>query len=81
MVWNEESLQVCDLSAWPDCQCIKQYKDMYTEDGRGNCNVGAAKSDLQVWCYVNPDTAVCPDIKPSKNYQGKFYSRFACITE
>jgi len=74
-------VQVCDLSAWPDCQCIKQYKDMYTEDGRGNCNVGAAKSDLQVWCYVNPDTAVCPDIKPSKNYQGKFYSRFACITE
>merc|ERR1719397_789487 len=62
-------VQVCDLSAWPDCQCIKQYKDMFTEDGRGNCNVGAAKSDLQVWCYVNPDTAVCPDIKPSKNYQ------------
>jgi len=44
--------QTCDLTAWPKCQCVSPAT--YSDDGRGNCNVGAMKIDLQVWCYVDP---------------------------
>ena len=88
--------QYCDLTDWPECQCLTMARDMYTYNGRGNCNVGALKPDLQVggccvfhvlqprllqvWCFVNPD-AVCPDMKESTVMPGKYWSRFACITE
>jgi hypothetical protein len=38
--------QTCDLTAWPLCQCLTPAT--YSDDGRGNCNVGAIKTDLQV---------------------------------
>ena len=38
--------QTCDLTAWPKCQCVSPAT--YSDDGRGNCNVGAMKIDLQV---------------------------------
>merc|ERR1711862_892616 len=44
--------QSCDLRDWPNCQCLDRYGEMFTEDGRGNCNVGATKQDRQVWCFV-----------------------------
>jgi len=75
--------QRCDLAAWPKCQCINPAT--YTKDGRGNCNVGAFKSELTVWCYVdhtlgNPKE-ICPDAKESQTRSGYFVSSFACITE
>jgi len=74
---------VCDLTAYPDCTCL--HPAAFTKDGRGNCNVGSLKPDLQVWCYVNPDKgdprSVCPDAKKSTTKKGYYWSRFACITE
>jgi hypothetical protein len=69
---------------------------MFTQDERGNCNVGAIKQDLQVrrgescmvWCYifqvgclVDPYTSYCLDMRESTLVHGKYWSRFACITE
>ena len=56
----------------------------YSNDGRGNCNVGVTQEDLQAWCYVddsygNPAN-VCPDAKMSESKPGYYWSRFACIT-
>jgi len=73
--------QVCDLDAWPRCQCISDISKMFTEDGRGNCNVGATQQDLQVWCFVDPEKSFCPDTRRSDVVYGRYYSRFACITE
>eukprot|EP00092_Neocalanus_flemingeri_P027606 GFUD01029955.1.p1 GENE.GFUD01029955.1~~GFUD01029955.1.p1 ORF type:complete len:183 (-),score=37.25 GFUD01029955.1:33-530(-) len=73
--------QRCDTTDWPACQCVQTYGDMYTQDRRGNCNVGADKPDLQVWCFVDPHTSVCPDTRESTLMTGKYWSRFACITE
>merc|ERR1719309_1570825 len=78
-----ECPQVCDLRAHPDCSCL--HPAAFTKDGRGNCNVGSLKPDLQVWCYVDPDkgdpTVVCPDARKSSSKKGYYWSRFACITE
>jgi len=73
--------QVCDLDAWPQCQCISDVREMFTKDGRGNCNVGATQQDLQVWCFVDPEKSFCPDTRRSDVVYGRYYSRFACITE
>jgi len=75
--------QSCDLTGWPLCQCLAPAT--YSDEGKGNCNVGAMQTDLQVWCYLdhslgNPLT-VCPDARPSKTKPGYYWSRFACITE
>merc|ERR1712002_1223839 len=74
---------VCDLSRFKKCTCLTPAT--FTKDGRGNCNVGASKMDLRVWCYI--DTQVkgrpdqfCPDAIPSKSKKGLFWSRIACIT-
>jgi len=72
---------MCDLKAWPRCQCESSYHLMFTSEGRGNCNVGSTKHDLQVWCFVDPDSSVCPDMRESVKMKGRFWSRFACITE
>ena len=73
----------CDLSAFPDCTCANPAE--FTQDGRGNCNLGVTKPDLQVWCYVDPNfghpTHVCPDARESSSRPGSYWSRFACITE
>ena len=73
----------CDLSAFPDCTCANPAE--FTQDGRGNCNLGVTKPDLQVWCYVDPQfghpTHVCPDARESSSRPGSYWSRFACITE
>jgi len=73
----------CDLSAFPDCTCANPAE--FTQDGRGNCNLGVTKPDLQVWCYVDPNfghpTQVCPDARESSSRPGSYWSRFACITE
>jgi len=73
----------CDLSSFPDCTCANPAE--FTQDGRGNCNLGVTKPDLQVWCYVDPNfghpTQVCPDARESSSRPGWFWSRFACITE
>jgi len=73
----------CDLSAFPDCTCATPAE--FTQDGRGNCNLGVTKPDLQVWCYVDPSfghpTHVCPDARESSSRPGSYWSRFACITE
>lgn len=75
--------KVCDLTAYPACSCL--HPAAFTKDGRGNCNVGSLKPDLQVWCYVDPDKGdprmVCPDSKKSTTKKGYYWSRFACITE
>merc|ERR1711874_659397 len=75
--------KVCDLTAYPDCSCL--HPAAFTKDGRGNCNVGSIKPDLQVWCYVDPDKGhpevVCPDAKSSSSKKGYYWSRYACITE
>ena len=42
----QECPQKCDLKAWPRCQCLSPAT--YSDDGRGNCNVGAMNTDLQV---------------------------------
>jgi len=73
--------QTCDVSAWPHCQCLDRYGEMFTEDGRGNCNVGATKQDRQVWCFVDPLLSKCPDTRESSKFKGRYWSRFACITE
>ena len=39
---------MCDLAGWPECQCLSNLQDMFTSDGRGNCNAGASRPDLQV---------------------------------
>ena len=73
----------CDLSRYSDCTCANPAE--FTDDGRGNCNLGVTKPDLQVWCYVSDEfgspTEVCPDARPSSTRPGMFWSRFACITE
>ena len=73
----------CDLSAFPDCTCANPAE--FTQDGRGNCNLGVTKPDLQVWCYVDSNfghpTHVCPDARESSSRPGSYWSRFACITE
>merc|ERR1711874_266821 len=78
-----ECPKVCDLTAYPDCSCL--HPAAFTKDGRGNCNVGSIKPDLQVWCYVDPDKGnpevVCPDAKKSSSKKGYYWSRYACITE
>jgi hypothetical protein len=72
----------CDPALWRKCNCISPAE--YSVEGRGNCNLGAAKPDVQVWCYVDPHNGdpatVCPDSKPSKTKPGHYWSRFACIT-
>merc|ERR1712126_114614 len=74
--------KTCQPRLWKKCNCISPAK--YSDEGRGNCNLGAAKPDIKVWCYVDPrngDPAdVCPDSKPSKTKYGFYWSRFACIT-
>ena len=42
---RQECPQTCDLKAWPRCQCLSPAT--YSDDGRGNCNVGAMNNDLQ----------------------------------
>lgn len=72
----------CQPQMWKKCNCMSPAT--YSDEGRGNCNLGATKSDLKVWCYVddnNGDPAtVCPDSKPSKSKPGYYWSRMACIT-
>merc|ERR1719309_523155 len=74
-----ECPKVCDLTAYPDCSCL--HPAAYTKDGRGNCNVGSIKPDLQVWCYVDPDKGnpevICPDAKKSSSKEGYYWSRYA----
>ena len=43
---HQDCPQTCDLKAWPRCQCLSPAT--YSDDGRGNCNVGAMNNDLQV---------------------------------
>ena len=43
--------RTCDVRAWPRCQCVDRDGEMFTRDGRGNCNVGATKQDRQVLSY------------------------------
>lgn len=73
---------MCDLDLYKKCTCLTPAT--YTKDGRGNCNVGASKLDLRVWCYVDESNGspqkVCPDALPSKSKPGFFWSRIACIT-
>jgi len=73
---------MCDLELYKKCTCLTPAT--YTKDGRGNCNVGASKLDLRVWCYVDDSNGkpqkVCPDALPSKSKPGYFWSRIACIT-
>merc|ERR1712168_144191 len=73
---------MCDLELYKKCTC--KTPAMYTKDGRGNCNVGASKLDLRVWCYVDDTNGkpskLCPDAKPSKSKPGYWWSRIACIT-
>merc|ERR1712080_638371 len=77
--WNRKS---CQPEVWKNCFCASPAK--YSDEGRGNCNLGATKPDLKVWCYVDPHNGdpakVCPDSKPSKSKPGYYWSRFACIT-
>merc|ERR1712212_161014 len=71
----------CDLKKFKKCDCVSP--PAYDRKGRGNCNVGASKLDLRVWCYVDKQTAKhCPDAKRSKSmaHKGYFWSRIACIT-
>lgn len=72
----------CDTSKWSKCTCVSPA--LFTDDGRGNCNLGAIKADTQVWCYVEDkhgDPAkICPDSKHSNSKQGYYWSRYACIT-
>jgi len=72
----------CDLDKWSKCTCISPAE--FTDEGRGNCNLGAIKSDKQVWCYVEDrhgdPTKICPDAKQSNSKPGYYWSRFACIT-
>jgi len=75
---------VCDLSMFKKCTCLTPAT--FTKDGRGNCNVGASKMDLRVWCYINVKAMhghpeqICPDAIPSKSKKGYYWSRIACIT-
>eukprot|EP00088_Acartia_fossae_P005413 TRINITY_DN1238_c0_g1_i1.p1 TRINITY_DN1238_c0_g1~~TRINITY_DN1238_c0_g1_i1.p1 ORF type:complete len:237 (-),score=61.54 TRINITY_DN1238_c0_g1_i1:151-861(-) len=73
---------MCDLDLYKKCTC--KSPAMYTKDGRGNCNVGASKLDLRVWCYIDdsngPPEKICPDALPSKSMPGHWWSRIACIT-
>jgi len=72
----------CDPSKWSKCTCVSPAE--FTDDGRGNCNLGAIKADTQVWCYVEDkhgDPAKsCPDSKHSNSKPGYYWSRYACIT-
>merc|ERR1719374_123480 len=57
---------MCNLEYFKKCTCLSPAT--YTKDGRGNCNVGASKMDLRVWCYVDPKAArMCPDALASKS--------------
>merc|ERR1711973_42386 len=73
---------MCDLDFYKKCTCLTPAA--YTDNGRGNCNVGASKMDLRVWCYVDPEHGdpehVCPDALPSTSKPGYYWSRIACIT-
>jgi len=79
---NEHMAQSCEPTIWNKCNCMSPAT--YSDQGRGNCNLGATRADLKVWCYVddsNGDPAtVCPDSKISKSKPGYYWSRFACIT-
>lgn len=72
----------CHPHMWKKCNCMTPAA--YSDEGRGNCNLGATKAHLKVWCYVDDKNgdpaAVCPDSKPSKTKPGYFWSRMACIT-
>jgi len=72
----------CDPSKWSKCTCLSPAE--FTDDGRGNCNLGAIKADTQVWCYVEDShgdpAKLCPDSKPSNSKHGYYWSRYACIT-
>jgi len=72
----------CQPSKWSKCNCLSPAT--FTEEGRGNCNLGATKMDVKVWCYVEnkygDPKKICPDSKPSKSKPGYYWSRFACIT-
>jgi len=74
--------KACDPKKWSKCNCLSP--PTYTDDGRGNCNLGAIKTETKVWCYVEnkygDPQKVCPDSKPSKSKPGYYWSRFACIT-
>jgi len=72
----------CEPSQWSKCTCKSPAE--FSVDGRGNCNLGATKSETKVWCYVEDklgDPAyICPDSKPSNSKPGYYWSRYACIT-
>jgi len=72
----------CQPSKWSKCNCLSPAT--FTDEGRGNCNLGATKMDVKVWCYVEnkygDPKKICPDSKPSKSKPGYYWSRFACIT-
>lgn len=79
---RRKPMDMCDPRRYKTCTCIDP--PVYTEEGRGNCNVGSTKLDQKVWCYVNPNYGspldVCPDTQVSEVKDGYFWSRFACIT-
>jgi len=70
------------VQQWSKCTCKSPAE--FSADGRGNCNVGAIKSETKVWCYVENkygDPAhICPDATPSNSKKGYYWSRYACIT-
>jgi len=77
-----KSKKACDPAKWSKCSCLSPAT--FTDEGRGNCNLGATKMDIKVWCYVenkygDPEK-ICPDAKASNSKQGYYWSRFACIT-
>jgi len=71
----------CNLKAMKRCQCVSPPE--YDSKGQGNCNVGATRLNLRVWCYVDAETApYCPDAVVSRSKKAKklSWSRLACIT-
>jgi len=72
----------CDPKKWGKCTCMSPAE--FSDDGRGNCNLGAIKADTQVWCYVDDKfgdpSRICPDSKKSNSKYGYYWSRYACIT-
>jgi len=72
----------CDPKKWSKCTCVSPAA--FTDDGRGNCNLGAIKADTQVWCYVDDKygdpSKICPDSRKSNSKYGYYWSRYACIT-
>jgi len=71
-----------DPSQWSKCTCKNPAE--FSADGRGNCNVGAIKSDTKVWCYIEDKhgdpSRICPDSTTSNSKPGYYWSRYACIT-